>query len=134
MLEKDGILENETIVENEEASTIDNTIEKTEVIEETPEEILEEEVLAEEIELENEVKPSFVKEILIGVVDQIVSLVAALVILFVFNLIIKIFGYYVAEKEPMFLIMYVIVNIIYSPICNKLKLKQTVGRKILLNK
>ncbi|MBU3108272.1 hypothetical protein [Clostridium gasigenes] len=131
------MLEKEVVVENEEVSNIDNTIEETEVVSESVEEILVKESLVEDIQVEDKQKVKdncFIKELLVGVVDQIVVIAGALVTLLVFNLILKIFGYYVSEKETIFLIIYILINIIYVPVCKKLKLKETVGRKVLLNK
>ncbi|MBB6714293.1 hypothetical protein [Clostridium gasigenes] len=131
------MLEKEVVVENEEASNIDNTIEETEVVSESVEEILGKESLVEDIQAEDKQKVKdncFIKELLVGVIDQIVVIAGALVTLLVFNLILKIFGYYVSEKETIFLIIYILINIIYVPVCKMLKLKETVGRKILLNK
>lgn len=131
------MLEKEVVVENEEVSNIDNTIEETEVVSESVEEILVKESLIEDIQVEDKQKVKdncFIKELLVGVVDQIVVIAEALVTLLVFNLILKIFGYYVSEKETIFLIIYILINIIYVPVCKKLKLEETVGRKVLLNK
>ncbi|MBU3103776.1 hypothetical protein [Clostridium gasigenes] len=131
------MLEKEVVVENEEVSNIDNTIEETEVVSESVEEILVKESLVEDIQVEDKQKVKdncFIKELLVGVIDQIVVIAGALVTLLVFNLILKIFGYYVSEKETIFLIIYILINIIYVPVCKMLKLKETVGRKILLNK
>ncbi|MBB6622695.1 hypothetical protein [Clostridium gasigenes] len=129
--------EKEVVVENEEVSNIDNTIEETEVVSESVEEILVKESLVEDIQVEDKQKVKdncFIKELLVGVIDQIVVIAGALATLLVFNLILKIFGYYVSEKETIFLIIYILINIIYVPVCKMLKLKETVGRKILLNK
>lgn len=115
------MLEREESIEKEENSNIETTIEEKDVV-------------VEGIEEEIEEKKGVVRELLAGVVDQIIVMASSLVVLLVFNLILKIFGYYVVEKQPMFLIIYVIINIIYSPICKKFKLKETVGRKVLLNK
>ena len=131
------MLEKEVVVENEEVSNIDNTIEETEVVSESVEEILVKESLVEDIQVEDKQKVKdncFIKELLVGVIDQIVVIAGALVTLLVFNLILKIFGYYVSEKETIFLIIYILINIIYVPVCKMLKLKETVGRKVLLNK
>lgn len=115
------MLEKEESIEKEENSNIETTIEEKDVVVECIEEEIEE-------------KKGVVRELLAGVVDQIVVMASSLVVLLVFNLILKIFGYYVVEKQPMFLIIYVIINIIYAPICKQFKLKETVGRKVLLNK
>ncbi len=131
------MLEKEVVVENGEVSNIDNTIEETEVVSESVEEILGKESLVEDIQVEDKQKVKdncFIKELLVGVIDQIVVIAGSLATLLVFNLILKIFGYYVSEKETIFLIIYILINIIYVPVCKMLKLKETVGRKILLNK
>ena len=120
------MLEKEASIEKEENSSIETTIEEKDVLVEGIEEEMEEEM--------EEEKKGVVRELLAGVVDQIVVMASSLVVLLVFNLILKIFGYYVVEKQPMFLIIYVIINIIYAPICKQFKLKETVGRKVLLNK
>lgn len=123
MLEKELDVE----LKNEDVLNINN--EEEVLVEST------EETLAEEIEVvETEKESTFVKEVLAGVVDQAVAIISAIAILIVFNLILKLFGFYVAEKEPMFLIMYALVNVIYAPVCRKFKFKSTVGKKILLNK
>ena len=93
--------------------------------------------MVEDIQVDDKQKVKdncFIKELLVGVVDQIVVIAGALVTLLVFNLILKIFGYYVSEKETIFLIIYILINIIYVPVCKMIKLKETVGRKVLLNK
>lgn len=75
---------------------------------------------------------NFFKKVLAGIIDQIISIALSLVLLIVFDLVLKLFGFYIAEREPMFLIMYIIVNIFYAPICTSIKLKETIGRKIIL--
>lgn len=128
------MLEKEASVENEETSNIETTIEKKEVVVENVENIIAEENIEdtkEEIKVESK---GLVNELLAGVLDQIVVALVALVTLLVFNLVLKIFGYYIAEKQPMFLIIYVIINIIYAPVCKKFKIKETLGKKVLLNK
>lgn len=91
------------------------------------------EEIAEETKKEEDSKAlKFFKRILAGVVDQIISIALALLLIIVTDLVLKLFGFYIAEREPMFLIMYVIVNIVYSPICTSTKLKDTIGRKTVL--
>lgn len=75
---------------------------------------------------------NFFKKFLVGIIDQIISIAISLVLLIVFDLVLKLFGFYVAEREPMFLVMYIIVNIFYAPICTSIKLKETIGKKIIL--
>jgi hypothetical protein len=74
----------------------------------------------------------FLKKVLSGIIDQIISIAISLILLIVFDLILKVVGLYIAEREPMFLIMYIIVNIFYTPICTSTKLKGTIGKKVIL--
>ena len=74
----------------------------------------------------------FLKKVLSGIIDQIISIAISLILLIVFDLLLKAVGLYIAEREPMFLIMYIIVNIFYAPICTSTKLKETIGKKVIL--
>lgn len=74
----------------------------------------------------------FFKKVLAGIIDQIISIAISLILLIVFDLILKVVGFYIAEREPIFLIMYIIVNIFYTPICTSTKLKGTIGKKTIL--
>lgn len=74
----------------------------------------------------------FLKKVLSGIIDQIISIAISLILLIVFDLILKVVGLYIAEREPMFLIMYIIVNIFYAPICTSTKLKETIGKKVII--
>lgn len=105
--------------------------------EEATKEVMEENMVIEEVieetkREEDSKELRLFKRILAGVIDQIISISVALLLLIVTDLILKIFGFYIASREPMFLIMYVIVNIIYGPICASTKLKDTIGRKTML--
>ena len=74
----------------------------------------------------------FLKKVLAGIIDQIIGIALALVLLIVLDFLLKLCGFQIAQREPMFLIVYVIVNIIYGPICTSTKLKDTIGRKTML--
>ena len=110
---------------------------KEEVVEATND--LETEVSLEEVagEMFTETKEDskamkFLKKALAGLVDQIIGIAVALVLLIVFDFILKLVGFYIAEREPMFLIMYVIFNIFYRPICSLTKLKDTIGTRTII--
>lgn len=120
---------------NEENSNIKTTVEEKEVLETRVEEgLLEDETVNLE-EIKTEVKENIIiKELLSGAIDQIIVLLVALATLVVFNLILKLFGYYIAERQPMFLIIYVLINILYPIVCKRLKINVTIGKKVLLNK
>ncbi|MCF0147539.1 MAG: hypothetical protein HUJ77_03985 [Clostridium sp.] len=110
-----------------------NKLNNEEVIKEVMEENKSIEEVIEKTKGEEDSKVSrFLKRILAGVIDQIISISLALLLLIVTDLILKLFGFYIASREPMFLIMYVIVNVIYGPICASTKLNDTIGRKTML--
>ncbi|MDU5106301.1 hypothetical protein [Clostridium sp.] len=110
-----------------------NELNNEEVIKESIEENKSIEDVIEETKREKDSKAlRFFKRILAGVIDQIISIALALLLLIVTDLVLKLFGFYIASREPMFLIMYVIVNVIYGPICASTKLKDTIGRKTML--
>lgn len=86
---------------------------------------------AKEVEVkEDSTKLIFFKRVLSGVIDQIILIALSLILLLVLNGILKLFGFYIAEREPMFFILYVISNILYGPICKLSKLNTTIGTKI----
>ncbi|WP_291648787.1 RDD family protein [Clostridium sp.] len=74
----------------------------------------------------------FIKRLLAATIDQIVAIALALLLLLVFDLILRFVGLYIAERQPMFLIIYVITNILYSTICESTKLGRTIGKKTML--
>lgn len=93
----------------------------------------EELVETEEVDVEDSKTMKLFKGILAGVMDQIIIIAVALLMLIIFDaVILKLLGYYIAEREPMFLMMYIIVNIIYVPICESLKIGKTIGKKVIL--
>lgn len=109
-------LENETITE-------DRTLE----VEDT----LYEENINDEIKVEEVKKPSFFKKLLTAGIDQMVVIAASLIGLLLFDLILRLFGFYIVERQPMFLIVYIIMNVIYGPVCESIKLQKTLGKIIV---
>jgi uncharacterized ion transporter superfamily protein YfcC len=105
----------------------DNSINEGKIIEAVDEEEIQKDESKEDIK---DIK--FVERILATIIDQIISLSVALVLLIVFDFTLKLLGFYIAERQPMFLIVYIIVNIIYAPICESTGLKKTIGRKLVL--
>lgn len=110
----------------------DKALNNEETVNEAMEEIEVIETVEETKKEEDSKALKFFKRILAGVIDQIISIAVALLLLIVTDLVLKLFGFYIASREPMFLIMYVIVNIIYGPICASTKLRDTIGKKTVL--
>lgn len=73
----------------------------------------------------------FLKRLLSGIIDQILSIAISLVLLVIFDAIIKLIGFQVSDRESMFLIMYIVTNVLYRPILETTKLKETIGRKLI---
>lgn len=106
---------------------------------ERQEKIVEKELeIAEDLEIlkEEEVKVEgkafyFTKVILSGVLDQILSLGLALILFGLLTVVLKIFGYQIVGREEMFLILYVISNILYYPLSQVMLSGKTLGKKIM---
>lgn len=128
-LEKEENLVEEVKVENKEVveNTEDEIKEETKVLVEDFEDESKDEIEEESIEK----KPGFLKKILSGIIDQILSIAISLLALVLFDAIIKLFGFQVSDREPMFLIMYIITNVLYRPILEASKLKETIGGKLI---
>ncbi|MGL5381417.1 hypothetical protein [Clostridium sp.] len=115
---------------NEELVDLENETKTEEIILET-EDTLYEENLNDEIKVEEVTKPSFFKRLLTAGIDQMVVIASSLIGLLLFDLILRLFGFYIVERQPMFLIVYIIMNVIYGPICESLKSQKTLGRIIV---
>lgn len=121
---------------------------KEEVIntKETVEEILEEDVissseeilkgdsslLGEETEKNDSKIMKFIKRSLASAIDQIIVISISLLLLVVFDFALRALGFYVTQRQPIFFIIYVLVNIVYEAICSSTKLKKTIGKKTIL--
>lgn len=125
-----GMDNKEEIVDNED---INNNENKDDKIVGT----IEEDNSIEENDSDKEIKEDgkavkFIKRLLAATIDQIVVIAIALLLLLVFDFILKLIGFYIAERQPMFLIIYVITNILYSTICESTNLGRTIGKKTML--
>ena len=114
-------VENNDLVINEEVVENDNLDQN----------VIEEMLTVEEVQ-EDSKTIKFLKRILASVADQIIAIALSLASIVLFDLILRLFGLYIADRQPMFLIIYVIVNILYSPICESTKLGKTIGKKVIL--
>lgn len=79
--------------------------------------------------------PSSIGLVLVGLIDQVVCISIGVIALFLFNLLLNLFGFRVKEMQivPMFLIMYIITNVLFLVICRVCKFKGTFGSKIVYN-
>ena len=95
------------------------------------------EVTEEDNAINGEVKEDgkavkFIKRLLAATIDQIVAIAFALLLLLIFDFLLKFVGFYIAQRQPMFLVIYVITNILYMTICESTKLGRTIGKKTML--
>lgn len=73
----------------------------------------------------------YTKVILSGILDQIFAIALALILFGLFDLSLRVFGYRVASREEVFMIIYVISNILYYPILQELLHGKTLGKKFI---
>jgi len=142
MLEKEENLKEE----------VENLEEQSEIQEEVQEELVEKvEINGEEVEDILQVIDSYVDEenkeeiqvevvekkkcgcgskLGANIIDQAICLGVSFVLLYAFNIIIKFFGYRVADKIAVFLVIYVLFNVLYGVILESTKLRKTIGKSI----
>lgn len=73
----------------------------------------------------------YTKVILSGILDQIFAIGLALILFGIFDLSLRVFGYRVALREELFIIIYVISNVLYYPILQEVLHGKTLGRKFI---
>lgn len=89
-----------------------------------------EEIKQEEIKTEGKVF-YYIKTILSGVVDQILVVGIALLLFVGFVFILKAIGYEIVGRDEMFLIMYILTNVLYYPLSQEFLEGRTLGKRIM---
>lgn len=130
-------------VETEEAVESNKTVEK----EEDPHKAIKEELKAEITkELKKElngsnyeedeevIEPGFFGNLSVSFVDLVVSAGIAFALYMLTKVILKLIGYNIVDTFGIYLIVYVITNLFYRPVCQSTKMKETVGEKLLNRK
>jgi uncharacterized RDD family membrane protein YckC len=113
----------------------DNNIEEKEILEE---EAIEEETAVESVSLESEAqeelhkpKVSFIKSLSAAVLDSVIVGIISIVVFYIFDVLLKLGGYYVAQKISMIFLLFVVVSILYTSIMEAQKNGITFGKKLL---
>lgn len=75
-------------------------------------------------------KKGFFNKLIVGVVDQAFLLAVSLGVLFIFDFVLRFLGYEVIDRVGVYFIIYVLANILYTPILMSSSLKATIGNKI----
>lgn len=91
----------------------------------------EEEVVVEVKEKKEGKCMRWIKAILSGVVDQIAAVVVALILYLVVTLILKVAGFKIVAREEMFLIVFIISNVLYYPLVQEFLGGKTLGKKLV---
>ncbi|WP_315073428.1 RDD family protein [uncultured Clostridium sp.] len=136
-MEKDNVKENETNSDMEEtevqASDAENTEEVTNDTEEAAVTVSEEIENSTSEEVNRKSAASGV--ILANILDQLLIVVCSSLLVFLCNLVLKLFGYMFIQGNGSIIlaggIIYFILNCIYAPIMEKTKLRTTIAKKIL---
>jgi hypothetical protein len=130
MLDKENINENE---QKEEVNTVvedNNTAQDEAVIEESTEDIVVKEEKADEKPQKSD-KANFFVRFVGNLMDQTVALALAIVLYFIFEKCLPALGYEVVDKVGIFLIMYIVSNVLCTSIIESTKLGTTFGKKLL---
>ena len=117
-------------MEKDQKNLVENEVEQI-ITEEELKDFATEEVYKEVVKVEGKFS-HFFKAILSGVLDQILAVGIALILFLIFDLILGVIGYEIAMREEMFLIIYVISNVLYYPISQEILEGKTVGKKVIL--
>lgn len=89
-----------------------------------------EEIKEEEVKVEGKLF-YYVKTILSGVVDQMLAIGITLVLFWAFEMLLKVTGYQIIGREEIFLIIYIISNVLYYPLAQEIFHGKTLGKKIM---
>ncbi|SFC30395.1 hypothetical protein [Clostridium uliginosum] len=90
-----------------------------------------EDCINEDIKKEINYKPSLLLKLFSTAIDQIVTLAISGIVLVIFDFILKVIGYNVLMPLAFLLIFYYLVNVLYTPIVEKTRLKKSIGKRIL---
>lgn len=69
------------------------------------------------------------KSLRASIIDTVVTSVVSLAVLYLFDVILRLIGYQVADMKGMYILIFIIVLILYPFIMTKFKYKKTIGQK-----
>ncbi|MGL4449986.1 MAG: hypothetical protein ACRCTZ_02200 [Sarcina sp.] len=84
----------------------------------------------------NEMKSSeepvkgFFSRLMTGVIDQCIVIGSSLLALLIMDGVVRLLGYYIVERVPVFFILYVAANIIYPLIMQGTRFRATFGNRL----
>lgn len=72
----------------------------------------------------------FFSRLMTGVIDQCIVIGSSLIALLIMDGVVKLLGYYIVERVPVFFILYVAANIIYPLIMQGTRFRSTFGNRL----
>jgi hypothetical protein len=116
----------------------ENNVEEKEILEE---QVINEEAVEERISETEETeeiqggvvepKVSFIKNLSAIIVDEVVIGIISIILLYIFDALLKLGGYSISQKSSMLFLIFVVVSILYTSIMETAKAGKTVGKKLL---
>ena len=79
--------------------------------------------------LEEPVK-GFFSRLMTGVIDQCIVIGSSLIALLIMDGFVRLLGYYIVERVPLFFLLYVLANIIYPLIMQGTRFRATFGNRL----
>lgn len=126
---ENNVLNNDIEEVENKVDNIDETItEETEVTEEVSKDVVEEEISS--VPMEATKKRSFIAILGANIIDQCICILAAMVLVLIITFVLPFMGYRVANSAMIILIVYIVVNILYTTILQGTKSGKTLGGKI----
>lgn len=84
----------------------------------------------EKIVIDKNTTKGFFARLMSGIVDQCAVLICSLAALLIMDGVLRLIGYYVEDRIPVFFIIYILANIIYPTIMQGTRYKTTLGNKL----
>ncbi|MEG2291438.1 MAG: hypothetical protein RSA29_15475 [Clostridium sp.] len=117
----------------EELMHVPTEVKETEDVQQVIDSYIEEEdiMVGQESEVVEIKNPGFFSKLGANVIDQAIGLAVSFILLYVFNIIIGFIGYRVGDKVAVFLVIYVLFNVLYGIILENTKSRKTIGKAIV---
>jgi hypothetical protein len=113
----------------------ENNVEEKEILEE---QVINEEAVEKRISETEEIqggvvetKGSFIKNFSAVILDEAIIGIISIIILYIFEALLKLGGYSISQKSTMLFLIFVVVSILYTSIMETAKAGKTVGKKLL---
>ncbi|MGL4654748.1 MAG: hypothetical protein ACRCWM_02510 [Sarcina sp.] len=93
-------------------------------------EVVENKVESKEFKSSGEPVKGFFSRLMTGVIDQCIVIGSSLIALLIMDGVVRLLGYYIVERVPVFFLLYVLANIIYPLIMQGTRFRATFGNRL----